>query len=192
MARGLNRIVWHWTGGGYKPSAEDRAAYHFLIDGDGEIHKGNVPPEANIKIVDGKPYAAHTKGANTGAIGTAICSMRGSMDRPFQWGPSPIRPVQIQSLLELSATLCKDWDIPVTTSTTLSHAEVEPTLKIKQRNKWDIRCLPGDVQLRDAIEVGDELRERLSSLLPTDPWFDFKTPVPSWTWDSFLRFIGHR
>ena len=40
----------------------------------------------------------------------------------------------------------------------MSHAEVQPTLKIAQRGKWDIIWLPGMTQPGDPVRVGDHIR----------------------------------
>ena len=51
------------------------------------------------------------------------------------------------------------YNIPVTRQTILSHAEVQPTLGIKQRGKWDIAWLPGRATATDPIGCGDHLRK---------------------------------
>jgi hypothetical protein len=64
-------------------------------------------------------------------------------------------------MLKRSADYCKEFDIPVTKWSTLTHAEIETTLGIKQNNKWDYMVLPGDTQVRNAVVVGEILRDRL-------------------------------
>ena len=36
----MNRIILHWTAGGYIPTSYEKECYHFLIDTLGKIHKG--------------------------------------------------------------------------------------------------------------------------------------------------------
>jgi trimethylamine:corrinoid methyltransferase-like protein len=54
--------------------------------------------------------------------------------------------------------LCRKYGIPITSSTVLTHAEVEPTLGIKQAGKWDIAWLPGMNAPADPLAVGNVLR----------------------------------
>ena len=118
---------------------------------------GKYHPEDNISATDGK-YAAHTLKANTGRIGVAVCGMMGAVERPFSAGPSPITWSQITVLVGLLADLCRRYDIPVERRTVLSHAEVQPTLGIAQRGKWDIAWLPGMAVAGDPVEIGDRIR----------------------------------
>jgi N-acetyl-anhydromuramyl-L-alanine amidase AmpD len=164
----MNRIVWHWTGGAHKANASDKRHYHFIIEGDGTVVSGNHPPEANATIrnpQNGNTYAAHTRGLNTGSIGIAIAAMRGATERPFSAGPSPITPAQVDALVALTARLCGQYAIPVQRDTVLSHAEVQPTLKVGQRGKWDITWLPNMARVGDPVAVGDGLRDRVIDAL---------------------------
>jgi N-acetyl-anhydromuramyl-L-alanine amidase AmpD len=153
----LKRIVMHWTAGGPSASGLDRDHYHFIVQQDGAVVNGKWAPEDNISTGDGK-YAAHTMNCNTGSIGVALCGMAGAVDRPFSAGMHPIRWPQIAVMCSLVADLCHKHGIPVTRQTVLSHAEVQPTLGIKQRGKWDIAWLPGWAAAIDPVGVGDRLR----------------------------------
>lgn len=169
----MKRIILHWTAGGYTPNGLDKRHYHFLIDGDGKVVDGNNPPEANARIAsptDGSTYAPHTRQMNTGSIGVAVAAMRGAVERPFDRGPSPIKPVQVEALVRLVADLAREYDIPVTRETILSHAEVQKTLGVRQRGKWDITWLPHMIAPGDPVQVGDYLRRRV---------FDALTPAPA-------------
>ena len=157
----MKRIIWHWPAGTYTPNHLELADYHMVIDGDGVVHQGNLGPEANTDCSDGI-YARHTKGCNTGAIGIGILGMLGAKESPFDAGQYPIKPCQIDALVNLTADLCDTYDIPVTQSTTLSHAEVQPTLGIKQRGKWDVAWIPNHTfGPDDPIRIGDILRSRV-------------------------------
>lgn len=159
-AIGLRRIIWHWTAGTHVVSQTDRDHYHFVVGGDGSVVAGRHAPEANISASDGS-YAAHTRGANTGAIGVAVAAMYSATERPFQTGPFPIRERQVESLIGLTADLCRRYGIPVTPETVLSHAEVQPTLGIAQAGKWDVSWLPGMNAPGDPVGVGNILRGRV-------------------------------
>ena len=176
----MNRIIIHWTAGTHKVSATDRKHYHFIIDGDGGMALGNMKPEDNLNTADGS-YAAHTRGANTGAIGIAVAAMHGAQERPFKTGNYPITEKQVAALVAQCARLALQYKIPVRRSTILTHAEVERTLGIKQAGKWDIVWLPGMAGVGDAIVIGDTLRRRISQAMApvAPPWIvvDHKPPV---------------
>lgn len=158
----MKKIILHWTAGAYKANSVDLAAYHFVIEGDGTVIKGKFPVSANapgVPLVTGK-YAAHTAGANGGAIGVSLAAMHGAVESPFKTGPYPITPAQVAALVKLVAELSAQYNIPVTRSTILTHAEVQGTLGIKQKNKWDIVWLPGYGK-RSATEIGDILRSMI-------------------------------
>lgn len=164
MAGKLTRIHLHWTAGGHRPSQLDLTHYHFVVDGDGREHAGALPPEANISTSDGA-YVAHTLGANTGAIGISACAMAGAQERPFMWGSAPLLSVQVDALCRLAARLVLKYGIPCRRDTILTHAEVEKTLGVKQKGKWDITVLPGMAGPDDAIDVGDILRDKISKMM---------------------------
>lgn len=161
----MKRIIIHWSAGGHWATATDREHYHFVIEGDGSIVDGVHAPEANAVIGNGKSYAAHTRNANTGSIGVALAAMRGAVERPFNPGPSPITDKQLTALSRLCARLCRKYQISVTRQTVLTHAEVQPTLGIQQRGKWDITWLPDMDKPGDAVKVGDRLRKMISQEL---------------------------
>jgi hypothetical protein len=63
------------------------------------------------------------------------------------------------------AQLCQFYDIPVTSRTVLSHAEVQVTLGIKQAGKWDISRLPWDPDFVGAHACGELLRATVSKII---------------------------
>lgn len=154
---GFRGIIAHWTAGGPKASPLDAMHYHYMVQFDGSVVPGVHEPADNLDVNDGD-YAAHALGANTGRLGVAVCGMRGAVERPFDPGPSPINWGQVNALCGLLASLCVRYSVPVTRRTVLTHAEVQPTLGIRQKGKWDITWLPGMVRPGDPIEVGDRIR----------------------------------
>ena len=164
----MKRIILHWSAGTHTPSALDKEHYHFIIDGAGKVHPGKWPVSANEKIV-GDNYAAHTKGTNTGSIGVAVAAMAGATDRPFSAGKYPITTAQVEALVTLCRKLMKQYGIAATRQTVLSHAEVQPTLGIKQSGKWDIAWLPGMPDVADPVKVGDRLRALINDAKPLAP-----------------------
>lgn len=153
----MKRIIMHWTAGSHNPSEEDKAHYHLIIDGAGQVHRGKWPISSNIAPRKGM-YAAHTLNCNTGSIGIAVAAMAGAQERPFIAGQHPITPAQVDALVDALRDLCREYGIKVSRETVLSHAEVQPTLKIKQRGKWDIAWLPGMAAPGDPVKVGDQIR----------------------------------
>lgn len=159
---GLVRIIIHWTAGDWVASALDKEHYHFLYERNLRVVAGDLPPEENIRTNDGI-YGAHTRALNTGSIGVAFCGMLNAQSSPLVWGPRPLAMEQIDFGCRHIAGLARKYGIPVTRTTILTHAEVQPTLGVMQRGKWDIRCLPGDKKIRPAVEVGDILREKIAA-----------------------------
>lgn len=176
----MKRIIIHWTAGANTPSSLDLSHYHYVIDGEGRVHEGKWPVSANENPVKGK-YAAHTLNCNTGSIGVSLAAMAGAVERPFSAGKAPITKAQEEALSALLRTLCKQYGIPVSRQAVLTHAEVEPTLGIKQKGKWDICWLPGMSGPRPAVEVGDTIRSRITTKVPA--------PKPS-LWDMILKLLG--
>ena len=158
----LRRTITHWTAGGNRANDLDRQHYHFIVEHDGNIVQGKKEPEDNIVTSDGD-YAAHVLNLNTGSIGVAMAGMHGAVESPFDAGPSPITEKQFEAHCLLLAELHRQYSIPITPKTCLTHAEVEPTLGVKQKGKWDITRLPFKPEIRGAIPVGDYMRERVLS-----------------------------
>ena len=160
----MDRVIVHWTAGANTASKTDRDHYHLLIEGDGKVVRGVPPITANAAPV--KPgYAAHTLNCNTGSIGISLCGMAGAKEAPFSAGKSPITETQWETLKTVVAEVCARYAIPVTPGTVLSHAEVQTTLGIAQRGKWDIARLPFPPNVSGAREIGNRLRYSVSSIL---------------------------
>lgn len=154
---GLHRIHWHWTAGAYGDIAMERRAYNGLIDQHRNRIDGDFRFEAQARYQVGKA-ASHTLNANTGAIGLSCDAMAGSKECPLNWGSAPLTWGMVWEMCEWTAELCAAYDIPVSPTSTLSHAEIHQTLGIWQRPKWDFKVLPGMSKADDAIKIGDRLR----------------------------------
>ena len=137
----MRRVICHWTAGAHKASSLDKEHYHFLVEADGKVVRGRRSIADNVSTADGV-YAAHTKGANTGAIGIAVCAMAGARQSPFLAGPSPMLESQWLRLADVAAELCRAYSLPVTPQTVLGHGEVQVLLGIAQEGKWDPMVLP--------------------------------------------------
>jgi hypothetical protein len=152
---GVTRLHLHWTAGGHIANATDKKAYHGLYQGDGSC----------LKMAEPWVHRSHTLNANSGAVGLSMCCMAGAQERPFQWGSAPMTAAQLDAMCQGAASLCIAYDIPVTRWSVLTHAEVQPTLGIKQKWKWDITVLPGMPAPGDPIAVGDRIRETISRIV---------------------------
>jgi len=153
----MQRVIWHWTAGTNKAGAVDKQHYHIIIEGDGGLVRGDHAITANEAPAKAN-RANHTLNCNTGSIGVSLAGMKGAHESPFNPGPYPITEAQWRVLARVLADLTRRYGIPVTRSTVLSHAEVQGTLGIPQRQKWDIARLPFNLSLRGATEVGNEMR----------------------------------
>ena len=162
---GLHRIVLHWPVSGKGASASDLEHYHAVITHDMRVVLGWLKPEANADTRDGQ-YVAHTRGLNAGSIGIAIDGMVGAQERPFDPGPAPFTRAMLDLLAETVADMCLTYDIPVSRWTVLSHAEVQPTLGVWQRGKWDIAWIPGMTAPGDPVAVGDVIRDMVRAAMP--------------------------
>src|SRR6056297_1984673 len=160
----MKRSISHWTGGGGRANETDRAHYHKITEYDGTVVDGTEAIEDNITTADGD-YAAHTLGLNSGSGGFAMAGMRGAVEYPFDPGPSPINEQQFEAYCAMLADFHLSYDIPVTRETCLTHAEVEPTLGVKQRGKWDFTRLPFKPEMRGAIPIGDYMRSRVRAYM---------------------------
>ena len=159
----MRRLHGHWTAGPHRANQTDLRAYHLLWEGDGTPRRG-----VDIALNSGrlKPgYAAHTLSANTDAIGGSMCGMMGARENPFDAGSAPLTKVQWDAFVRDTAQVVDFYDIPIGRKTTLFHAEIEPALGIRQRNKWDVIRLPFDPDVRGARAVGDRWRDEMQAVL---------------------------
>lgn len=186
----MKRIVIHWSAGTHKVSALDREHYHFIVSGEGEVVAGKWPVSANAKLQPGR-YAAHTLNLNTDSIGIAVAAMAGAVERPFDAGDFPITEKQMAALVDECAALAVQYGIPVRRDTILTHAEVQPTLGVKQRGKWDITWLPGMPKPLDPVYVGDIIRDRIMDAMKPAPVLNKEKPVEhvSGFWAAFLAWL---
>ena len=164
----MKRVIIHWTAGTNHASKTDKMHYHYIVEGDGSVVSGDLPPEANESTKTA--YAAHTRGLNTGSIGVSMAGMWGAKERPFNAGRWPLTNKQVKAMCKLAAQLCAKYDIPVTRETVLTHAEVQGNLGVVQKGKWDVMWLPGMDQAGHPNAVGDLLRDQIKdAMTPAAP-----------------------
>lgn len=162
-AASMQRIIVHWTAGGHKANKTDKRHYHLLIQGDGTVVRG--PSIACNQRPLERGYAAHTRHCNSGSIGVALCCMSGAVERPFNPGRAPMTRAQWDRLIQVVAALARHYRIPVMPQTVLSHAEVQGTLGIEQRGKWDVTRLAFDPSIVSANACGNKLRTEVSAFM---------------------------
>lgn len=147
------------TAGTYQPNQIDYEHYHYLINGDGLLVEGKYKPEDNINCYDGK-YAAHTGGGNTGSIGVALCGMFGFVNRETP-GDYPLTKVQCERAFKLIAELSKQYNIPVTKQTVMTHYEFGlNNPKTTSAGKIDIIYLPPYPEI-EKDKIGDFIRAKV-------------------------------
>lgn len=164
----MKRIIIHWTAGTYKPNQTDLLHYHFIIDDTGNIFNGVYSVADNENCLDGI-YAAHTGGGNTGSIGVAFAGMFGYVS-PLQVGRFPITAKQFEAGCKKIAELCKQYKIPITPDTVLTHYEFglkHP--KSTSAGKIDITYLPHQPKF-NKNQVGDFIRNKIN-------WYFSKLPL---------------
>jgi len=159
------RIIAHWTAGSHNVSSVDREHYHFIWSGDGDAVRGDNPVDANESTSDNDGYAAHCKNCNSGSIGVSVACMSGATESPFYSGIYPMTAIQWEHMCAGIAQLCMFYGIAVTSSTVLSHAEVEDTLGIDQSGKWDFTRLSWAPELSGAHACGERLRADVKAAL---------------------------
>lgn len=176
-AAAMRRIHVHWTGGGHTANATDKNAYHILVESNGNLVRGNKSIAANAPG-SGMTPASHTKDANTGAIGISMCCMLNAVESPFSTGSAPMTKTQWDVMTGAVAILARKYNIPVTRSTILTHAEVQPTLGIAQNNKWDVVRLSFDASVVGHAAVGDRMRREVAVALDALNGSGSAGPIP--------------
>lgn len=164
----VEAIVCHWTGGARRVSSLDLAHYHFIIDGNCDVHRGNRSVANNIPPLRAGSYAAHTRGFNAAngkaVIGVAVCGMAGARSWPFAPGPHPITEEQIDTMARVVAQLCRFYNVPVNPRTVLQHGEVQKNRGKIQLGKWDVCAWPWAPKMTSA-QVCDAFRAKVALIV---------------------------
>lgn len=155
----MKRIIIHWTGGTNQPNGTDYLHYHYLINGDGLVTLGKFKPEDNENCQDGK-YAQHTGGGNTGSIGVSMCGMLGFKSSK-DVGKYPLTKKQCESCFKKVAEICKQYKIPVTAQTVMTHYEFGKSHpQTSSAGKIDIIYLPPYPE-QTTDKIGDFIRNKI-------------------------------
>ena len=164
----LRRIYLHWTGGDF---VTVYPAYHFCValgdDGRPRV-VATHDLRANMRDVrtGEEPYAAHTRGRNSYAIGLSVCGMRDATPQDF--GAFALRDDLLTAACALAAELARAYAIPPSRDGIATHAEAaleDGYFGAGEDERWDIARLhphEGPLLSDDAGRVGDELRARIA------------------------------
>lgn len=168
----IDRIYTHWSAHDYRSVFP---AYHFCVatDDAGEIVVVNThDPRANMRDVYAEPeppYAQHTRGRNSFALGISIMGMEGS--KPADFGAYPLTEPLIDALCYVGAKIAAFYGVPIDADHVMSHAEaarIEGYFGTAESQRWDIARLAADPRPLvedDAVTAGDELRRRMRACL---------------------------
>lgn len=163
----LRYAYLHWTAGDY---AQTFAAYHFCIGYDGRAPfvarshdlRHNM---RDVRQSPSRPYAAHTAGRNSYAIGFAVCGMRDAS--PSDFGDFALREDTLALLCATVAAVCRFYGIPIDARHVLTHAEAaveDGYFGCGPEERWDIaRLRPAREPLSpaEAERGGAVLRARI-------------------------------
>ncbi len=164
----IDRIYTHWSAHDYRSVFP---AYHFCVatTDDGEIVVVNTHDVRenmrNVYDAPDDPYAAHTRGRNSFALGISIMAMEGA--KPEDFGAYPLTEPLIDGLCLVGAKLAKVYNVGIDGDHIMSHAEAavhDGYFGTAPEERWDIARLRADSRPlvpQDAIDVGEELRARM-------------------------------
>ncbi len=163
----LRSISLHWTAHDY---AAVFPAYHFCLRGVSDVvvvqtHdlRANM---RDVRLDPERPYAAHTAGRNSWAIGLAACAMAGAT--PADFGDYPLLDVHVDALCRVARTLADAYGIPAAAIRTHAEAALEDGyFGAGPEQRWDIARLtprPEPLTAREATATGDLFRARIAAL----------------------------
>lgn len=166
----IERIYTHWSAHDYQSVFP---AYHFCVatDRTGKIVVVNTHDVRenmrNVYEAPDEPYAAHTRGRNSFALGISIMAMEGS--KPDDFGTYPLTEALIDGLCLAGAKLAKFYGVAIDADHIMSHAEAalhDGYFGTEPEQRWDIARLhpePRPLEPHDAVAVGEELRALMRS-----------------------------
>jgi N-acetylmuramoyl-L-alanine amidase len=168
----IERIYTHWSAHDY---GSVFPAYHFCIatTKTGSIVVVNTHDlrenMRNVYEAADEPYAAHTRGRNSFAVGVSIMGMEEA--KPEDFGAYPLTEDRVGALCLVAAHIAKSYGVPIDAGHVMSHAEAalhDGYFGTGPEQRWDIARLRADerpLEPDDAIKTGEELRSRMRSFL---------------------------
>ncbi len=164
----IERIYTHWSAYDYEKVFP---AYHFCVaikPGTGIVVVNTHDVRENMRNcyeAPELPYAAHTRNRNSHALGISIMAMQAATPQDF--GKYPLTEPLIDALCLVGARLAAFYNVPIDADHIMSHAEAalhDGYFGTAENERWDIarlRSSPQPLEPREAIDVGEELRERM-------------------------------
>ncbi len=164
----IDRIYTHWSAHDYRSVFP---AYHFCVATADDLELVVVNTHdvrenmRNVYDAPEAPYAAHTRGRNSFALGISIMAMEGA--KPEDFGAYPLTEPLIDALCLVGAKLAKVYNVSIDADHIMSHAEAalhDGYFGTAPEERWDIARLRAESRPlvpQDAIDVGEELRERM-------------------------------
>ncbi len=163
-------VYLHWSAHDY---ASLFPAYHYCIaqQSDGTIVVAQTHDlRENMRDVYAKPerpYAQHTRGRNSYAVGISAMAMENAT--PHDFGAYPITEGLIDGLCVVAARLASYYDIALDADHVMTHAEAairDDYFGTTPEERWDLaRFSPSTAALtpREALASGETLRVRMRS-----------------------------
>ncbi len=159
----------HWTAGDYVTTYP---AYHVCVGLDARgAPTAFATHDVRANMCDVRasdaPYAAHTAGRNSYALGFAICGMAGAT--PHDFGSFPLRDDLVALACATVADACAAYGIAIEPAYVRTHAEAaleDGYFGSGDDERWDIaRLAPSELALdaAEATRVGDLLRARIAA-----------------------------
>ena len=112
-----------------------------------------------------EPYAAHTRGRNSFALGLSIMGMQSATPQDF--GPFALTEDLIDGLCLVAARLAGFYEVPLDAGHILTHAEAavaDGYFGTAPQERWDIARLqadPAPLRPGEAAATGELVRERI-------------------------------
>jgi hypothetical protein len=167
----IDHIYTHWSAHDY---ASVFPAYHFCIaqTASGIVVVNTHDVRENMRNVYEQPeapYAQHTRGRNSHALGISMMAMEGAV--PADFGKYPLTEELIDGLCVVGARLAAFYNVPIDADHIMSHAEAavrEGYFGTEPEQRWDIARLVSSgkpLVEQDALDVGEELRARMRAAL---------------------------
>jgi hypothetical protein len=165
----LRSIRLHWTAHGYD---DVFAAYHFCLSRPDDVlvhHTHDLRDNMRDARLDpALPYAAHTAGRNSWAIGLAVAAMQDAS--PHDFGPCPVTAPQLDALCAVAATLAAFYGIEPAAVRTHAEAALEDGYfgAGGADLRWDIARLqpsPEPLDPSEAARTGDWFRQRIAGMI---------------------------
>ncbi len=164
----IERLYTHWSAHDYRSVFP---AYHFCLASrdDGTLVVVNTHDVRenmrNVYEAPDDPYAAHTRGRNSFALGIAIMAMENAT--PHDFGDYPLTQALVDGFCLLAARLAQAYAIPIDAVHVMSHAEAalaDGYFGTQPEQRWDIARLSADsrpLMPQEAAETGELLRRKM-------------------------------